>query len=41
VAARGAFRYEVHELADGADLYRDALSWTGTALLDRIRRRRN
>jgi Ser/Thr protein kinase RdoA (MazF antagonist) len=28
VAVRGAFRYEVHELADGADLYRDALSWT-------------
>jgi Ser/Thr protein kinase RdoA (MazF antagonist) len=28
VAQRGDFRYEVHEVADGVDLYRDALSWT-------------
>jgi Ser/Thr protein kinase RdoA (MazF antagonist) len=28
VTARGDFRYEVHELADGVDLYREALSWT-------------
>jgi Ser/Thr protein kinase RdoA (MazF antagonist) len=28
VAERGEFRYEVHEVADGVDLYRDALSWS-------------
>jgi len=28
VAERGDFRYEVHEVADGVDLYRDAASWT-------------
>jgi Ser/Thr protein kinase RdoA (MazF antagonist) len=28
VAARGDFRYEVHEVADGVDLYRDAVSWS-------------
>jgi Ser/Thr protein kinase RdoA (MazF antagonist) len=28
VAEHGEFRYEVHELADGVDLYRDAVSWS-------------
>ena len=28
VAELGDFRYEVHEMADGVDLYRDALSWS-------------
>jgi Ser/Thr protein kinase RdoA (MazF antagonist) len=28
VAAHGDFRYEVHEVADGVDLYRDAVSWS-------------
>ena len=28
VAEHGDFRYEVHEVADGVDLYRDALSWS-------------
>jgi Ser/Thr protein kinase RdoA (MazF antagonist) len=28
VAERGEFRYEVHEVADGVDLYRDAVSWS-------------
>jgi Ser/Thr protein kinase RdoA (MazF antagonist) len=28
VACRGDFRYEVHEVADGVDLYRDAPSWS-------------
>jgi Ser/Thr protein kinase RdoA (MazF antagonist) len=28
VAEHGEFRYEVHEVADGVDLYRDAVSWS-------------
>jgi Ser/Thr protein kinase RdoA (MazF antagonist) len=28
VAELGEFRYEVHEVADGVDLYRDAVSWS-------------
>ena len=28
VAEQGEFRYEVHEVADGVDLYRDAVSWS-------------
>ncbi|HMH94508.1 MAG TPA: phosphotransferase, partial [Streptosporangiaceae bacterium] len=28
VAEHGEFRYEVHEVADGVDLYRDAPSWS-------------
>lgn len=28
VACRGEFRYEVHEVAGGVDLYRDAVSWS-------------
>jgi Ser/Thr protein kinase RdoA (MazF antagonist) len=28
VAEHGDFRYEVHEVADGVDLYRDAVSWS-------------
>jgi Ser/Thr protein kinase RdoA (MazF antagonist) len=28
VACHGDWRYEVHEVADGADLYRDAVSWS-------------
>jgi Ser/Thr protein kinase RdoA (MazF antagonist) len=28
VAEHGEFRYEVHEVADGVDLYRDAMSWS-------------
>jgi Ser/Thr protein kinase RdoA (MazF antagonist) len=37
VAQRGDFRYEVHEVADGVDLYRDALSWTSFTSLDHAR----
>jgi Ser/Thr protein kinase RdoA (MazF antagonist) len=33
VTERGDFRYEVHEVADGVDRYRDALSWSPFASL--------
>ena len=37
VVRDGDFVYEVHEMADGVDLYRDALSWSPFTCLDHAR----